>query len=425
MAAAIDPRGSGAFVEEFRIHLADTADWRWVSSVCQTLFEGAGDSRRALRFMGVVTDITERKVREERQAFLLKLSDALRPLGDPLDVQEVAARLLGEHLRANRVGYAEIDGRDYVIRREYARGVRPLVGKGPVGTFGAALRDAYHSGEVVVVNDVGTDPRFTEAERATMQARQIAAYVGVTLIKGGRMVAAFGANNATPRVWTSLEVELVRDVAERTWEAVERARAETALREREQRLRFALDASRAGSWMRDARTGRVDWDARFRELYGFTAEEPASFENWLSRVHEEDRQKELELIGQLLHMNVNTLDSTFRIVRPDGTVLWIQSLGQVYRDAEGQVIRLTGIVLDVTERRRAEEALQARRDEERDRTLHKEAEEALRRSHSELERRTLQLSRLASQLTLAEQNARKQLASTLHDGLQQLLFSAG
>ena len=210
-------------------------------------------------------EITKRKRAEEalrrsdeRQAFLLKLSDALRPLGDPLDVQEVAARLLGEHLRSNRVGYAEIDGRNYVIRREYASGVRPLVGEGPVGTFGAALRDAYRNGETVVVNDVSTDPRFTEAERTIMQARQIAAYVGVTLIKGGRLVAAFGANNATPRVWTSIEVELIRDVAERTWEAIERARAEEGLREREQRLRLALDASRAGSWMRHVRTGRVE-----------------------------------------------------------------------------------------------------------------------------------------------------------------------
>src|SRR5215470_11714547 len=55
----------------------------------------------------------------------------------------------------------------------------------------------------------------------------------------------------------------------------------------------------------------------------------------------------------------------------------------------------------------------------------KRNEEALQRSHAELERRTLQLSRLASQLTLAEQHAREQLAKTLHDGLQQLLFSAG
>ena len=60
----------------------------------------------------------------------------------------------------------------------------------------------------------------------------------------------------------------------------------------------------------------------------------------------------------------------------------------------------------------------------RDITEHKQAEEALRRSHAELEWRTLQLRRLASDLTLAEQHVREELAKTLHDGLQQLLFSA-
>jgi PAS domain S-box-containing protein len=61
-------------------------------------------------------------------------------------------------------------------------------------------------------------------------------------------------------------------------------RATEALREREQRLRLALDASGAACWMRDARTGHIDWDDRFRQLYGFTASDPASFKNWLSRV---------------------------------------------------------------------------------------------------------------------------------------------
>src|SRR5215475_9598028 len=206
----------------------------------------------------------------------------------------------------------------------------------------------------------------------------------------------------------------------------ERIRAKEALQEREQRLRLALDASGAGSWMRDTRTGHVDWDDRFRKLYGFTAEEPGSFGAWLSRVHEEDRWKVLELWEQILQKKTHdTFDSSFRIVRPDGTVSWIQSVGRAYRDADGQLTWLTGLELDVTERRYAEEALQARRAEERDRMLQKQTEEILRRSHSELEQRTLQLSRLASQLTLAEQTVRKQLASTLHDGLQQLLFSAG
>ena len=219
--------------------------------------------------------------------------------------------------------------------------------------------------------------------------------------------------------------QLVRMVASNI-DITERMQAKEVLQEREQRLRLALDASGAGSWMRDARTGHIDWDDRFRELYGFTAEEPASLAAWLSRIHEEDRHQVVELVEQIRHTKTHdTFDSAFRIVRPDGTVSWIQSVGQAHRDANGQLMWLTGLELDVTERRCAEEALQVRRAEERDRMFQKQTEETLRRSHSELEQRTLQLSRLASQLTLAEQTVRKQLASTLHDGLQQLLFSAG
>jgi PAS domain S-box-containing protein len=551
MAAALDPRGSGAFAEEFRIRRADTGEVRWMASTCQTFFETAAAGRRPVRFTGILTDITDRKAREmqeqlwselmlrseERQAFLLRLSDALRPLSDPLDVQEIASQLLGEHLRVNRVGYAEITERGYVIRREYARGVGPLVG-GPAGGFGAALRDAYRRGETVVVNDVHTDPRFTESERVAMQAREIAAFVGVMLLKGGRLVAAFGANNATPRSWAPTEIALIRDVAERTWDAVERARAEAALRERGQRLRLALDASGGGSWTWEASSNQIDWDDGFRVRYGFTPEEPPTFDAWLSRVHEEDRPQVLGLLDEIMRSKTkDAWDNTFRIVLPDGNVSWIQSLGRADRAADGQATRLTGLELDVTERRRAEEAVQARRNEERDRELRllletatqgivlvdaqativtanraleamfgwapgeligqsieclvppsvraahvrhrtgyfaapgprpmgvnielfgqrkdgstfplevslnhvatasgghaiafvtditerKRAEAALQERRVELEHHTAQLSRLASDLTLAEQHAREQLAKTLHDGLQQLLVGA-
>jgi hypothetical protein len=91
---------------------------------------------------------------------------------------------------------------------------------------------------------------------------------------------------------------------------------------------------------------------------------------------------------------------------PTGTCRGYRAWDAPTRAADGRVTRLTGLDLDVTARRRAEEALQARRDEERD-----------RERTVELERRTAQLSRLASDLTLAEQHAREQLAKTLHDGL--------
>ena len=119
--------------------------------------------------------------------------------------------------------------------------------------MGATLREALQRGETIVVSDVQTDQRLSDDDRATFRARQIAAFVGVALFKDGQMVAAFGANHDTPRVWTAAEIELVREVAERTWDAVERTRAEAALREQKTRLRLALEASAGGSWTWDPR----------------------------------------------------------------------------------------------------------------------------------------------------------------------------
>ena len=142
--------------------------------------------------------------------------------------------------------------------------------------MGATLREALQRGETIVVNDVQTDQRLSDDDRATFRARQIAAFVGVSLFKDGQMVAAFGANHDAPRVWTAAEIELVREVAERTWDAVERTRAEAALREQKQRLRLALEASAGGSWTWVPATNEVDWDERFRALYGFAPDDPAT-----------------------------------------------------------------------------------------------------------------------------------------------------
>ena len=338
------------------------------------------------------------------------------------------------------------------------------------------------------------------------------------LHKQGRWVAAFGVHNATPRVWTRDEITLIEETAERMWSAAEQARAVAALREREGRLRLALEASAAGSWTRSPGADRVDWDEGLRRLYGFAPDEPVTFERWLGRVHEEDRPKVLELVDDMRQPTRDTWDSVFRIVRPDGTVAWIQSIGRVERDGAGEAVRLAGLELDVTARRQAEDALQARRDEEHNRELRhlletaaqgimsvdaqgrilmaNQALEAMfgwpsgeligqsierlltsaflaapdprvnaaglalvgvrkdgsefpievtvshmatprgghsiafvtditerRRATAELEQRTVQLRRLASDLTLAEQHAREQLAKTLHDGLQQLLVT--
>jgi len=161
--------------------------------------------------------------------FLVTLNERLRPLRDPVEIQEVALRLIGEHLQASRVNYSHIEGNEFVIRRSYVRAVSPFADRGPVAWFGHAIVEACRRGETVVVSDVHTDPRLTDAERAQLLASEIAAFVGAPLIKESRWLAMFAVHSATPRTWTRDQIALVEVTAERIWGAGERARAEEAL----------------------------------------------------------------------------------------------------------------------------------------------------------------------------------------------------
>ena len=121
--------------------------------------------------------------------FLITLNEQLRLLKDPVEIQEVAVRLIGEHLHASRAHYAQIDGDEFVILRSYADGVAPFTGRGSVARFGNAILNACRRGETVVVDDANTDPRFSDADREHLLAAKTAAFVGTPLIKDGRWLA--------------------------------------------------------------------------------------------------------------------------------------------------------------------------------------------------------------------------------------------
>jgi len=190
-----------------------------------------------------IAGVTERRKRLEslrrmsaEWQFLITLNEQLRSLKDPVAIQEAAVRSIGEHLHASRVNYAHIDGDEFVVSRSYADEAPPLAGRGPVARFGASLVAACRRGETVAVDDVNTDPRFTDAERAQLLAGGMAAFVGAPLIKDGRWLAVLGVHADTPRTWTRDQIALVEVTAERTWGAGERARAELALDQSQRRL---------------------------------------------------------------------------------------------------------------------------------------------------------------------------------------------
>jgi signal transduction histidine kinase len=179
---------------------------------------------------------TTKKVRAERQlAFQLALSDQLRSLSDASEIMLTAAEMVGRQLGAGRVGYGEIEhsGKSALVVCDWsAPGMASLAGQHQLTDFGMTLVRELQAGRTVRMEDSSNDPLTKDASAADVYTA-IGARSGITvpLIKGGRLVGAFYVHQAQPRRWTDDEVALARETAERTWVAVERARAEHALRQ--------------------------------------------------------------------------------------------------------------------------------------------------------------------------------------------------
>jgi two-component sensor histidine kinase len=183
---------------------------------------------------------------EARQVFLLKFSDALRPVADAVEAQRVAMRLLGELLRAEQTFYYRTERTDddwvHVVDEDYYRtpSMPARVGRRAQSDFGPALFAPLARGDAVTVDDVDALDGLSERQRDNFRSANIRSFVGRPVIKNGRYVAGVSALTPTPRTWAAHEIVLIQDVAERTWAAAERARAEAALHEREATLRLLL-----------------------------------------------------------------------------------------------------------------------------------------------------------------------------------------
>ena len=167
---------------------------------------------------------------DRRPSFLLALGDRLRNLVDARAITDATAEALGQHMSATRVVYADIDERgEYAnVWSDWTDGSVPsIVGRHHLDSFGPAVVQCWRDGRLWCVDDVETDPRdYVRAGAEAYRAIGIRGAMCPPLIRGGRLVAAIAVQSATPRHWTDEEAALVQEVADRTWDALERARAE-------------------------------------------------------------------------------------------------------------------------------------------------------------------------------------------------------
>ncbi len=194
--------------------------------------------------------VAERELRanEARQAFLLAVSDRLRPLAEPRAIIAAAAQALGEHLGVGCVGYSEADasGERVTIERDWtAPGAVSVAGVHRLDSYGPAMIAELRAGRTVRVGDVARSP-MTEGMTSAYAAIRTRAFVDAPLVKTDRLAAILFVLSEEPRAWTDAEVALIEAIAERTWAAVERARSEAALREANETLEQRVAAALTG-----------------------------------------------------------------------------------------------------------------------------------------------------------------------------------
>jgi PAS domain S-box-containing protein len=139
----------------------------------------------------------------------------------------------------------------------------------------------------------------------------------------------------------------------------ERTCAENALRDSESRIKFTLDAAHVGTWDWNMISGEVRWSENLAAIHGLAPGTFAgTFDGFIKEVHPEDRQRVLQAIDEASKAGTD-YDVEYRQVRPDGSVGWTAGKGRVIFDDGGRPMRMNGVCMDITQRKRADEALRA------------------------------------------------------------------
>ncbi|HEX8444806.1 MAG TPA: HWE histidine kinase domain-containing protein [Allosphingosinicella sp.] len=314
------------------------------------------DHGRVAGVLNIADEVTAGVLAEQRLSFQVAVADRLRGLTEPTEVKAAATEMLGRYLKADRVGYAEVDeGADLVlIRRDWVR--HPDVGslQGRTAKLSELPSEAIEylrTGEVLALPDVLDFASGSSAADANLGEKlAVRAVITVPLIRHAQIRAMLFVHGRQPRAWTRAEAAMARDVAERSWAALERSQAERSLRASEEHYRQTVELNPQVTWtsLPDGQLNQVS--QRWHDWTGTSG----LGDSWASGLHPDDREPTFEAWGRSVGTG-EPYDIEHRVKMLSGEFRWARSRAFPRRDASGAITLWYGTTEDIHERKLGEE----------------------------------------------------------------------
>jgi PAS domain S-box-containing protein len=308
-------------------------------------------------------DITEIKREQLNADFINRLDLAIAQIRDTDEIVRLATQRLGEHLGADRCYLSEINRESDLstVRKNWEgwlQNVPSIVGEHPIGgLITPELRAALEKGHSSIINDVKTDPRIHDLA-SRFAAVGIGAALSVPVGGQGQWEATMTATHKQPWTWSRDEAKLMRDIAIRVWLAVKQSRSLALLRESEAQARRTLVDQMVAGVAESDPSGRFTMvNQRYCEITGRSATELSQMR--ISDItHPDDWPDNAELYRRLFE-NGESFFIEKRYVRKDASEAWVHTHVSPIRNAQGEIVESVGVVVDVTDRKRAAEQLRA------------------------------------------------------------------
>jgi PAS domain S-box-containing protein len=342
------------FENEVR-HRSANGEYRWFLVRAVPLRDEHGN---LLKWYGILTDIEDRKraeaflTGEKRILEMVAKGDSLPQILDSLClfVEEQASSVLASILLVdgNRLRHGGAPS----LPKAYTNAIDGGVIGPSVGSCGTA---AYR-GEQVIVEDIATDPLWADYREAALPHSLRACWSTPVFSSQGKVIATFAMYYREPRSPSPRDQETIEQITYLAGVAIERKLTQEVLRRSEAYLAEAQRMTHTGSWAWNVRTDALFWSEELLRIYDYDPEKMTASWDFFERVHPEDRpeiERRKKMESTQKEWAVSEID--FRIVLPDGTIKHLHSIAHPVMDESGEITEVVGTVMDVTERKRAEE----------------------------------------------------------------------